>query len=137
MFCSQPIFSSASLHALPYALGMASRYGSKLYPAHVIPIEPYLIRDPKAIDRLREARQEADSTLAGLLDSISNRGIPCQALVDNRDIWGVLIGFIEEYGVDLLVIGTTGRTGLGKVLLGSVAEEAIRESLCPVLAVGP
>ena len=39
--------------------------------------------------------------------------------------------------MDLLVIGTTGRTGLGKVLLGSVAEEAIRESSCPVLAVGP
>src|SRR5581483_7349944 len=94
-------FSEASLHALPYALGMASRYGSKLYPAHVIPIEPYLMGDPKAIDRLREARQEADSSLAGLLDSVSNRGIPCQALVDNGDIWSVLSGFIEEYSVDL------------------------------------
>ena len=37
----------------------------------------------------------------------------------------------------MLVVGTTGRSGLGKVLLGSVAEETIRESPCPVLTVGP
>lgn len=130
-------FSAASLHALPYALGIASKYGSRLYPSHVIPIESYLLGDPEAVDRLREARKEADSNLVSLLDSVSKRGIPCQALIDNGDIWGVLNGFIKEYGVDLLVIGTTGRTGLGKVLLGSMAEEAIRESSCPVLAVGP
>ena len=53
-------FSAASLHALPYALEMASRFGSKLYPAHVVPIEPYLVGSPKAVDRLRQARQEAD-----------------------------------------------------------------------------
>jgi nucleotide-binding universal stress UspA family protein len=130
-------FSAASMRALPYALGMASRFGSKLYTAHVVSIEPYLVGSPKAVDRLRQARQEADASLASLLDSVSKRGIPCQPLVDNGDIWGVLSRFIKEYGVDLLVIGTTGRTGLGKVLLGSVAEEAIRESPCPVLAVGP
>ena len=130
-------FSDASIHALPFALGMAKRYGTKLYAAHVIPIESYLIGDQKAEDRLRQARKEADLRLAGLVDSISNRGISSEALVDNGDIWGVLSGFITRHGVDLLVIATTGRTGLGKVLLGSVAEEAIRESPCPVLTVGP
>ena len=130
-------FSEASMQALPYAVGMASQYGSKLYLAHVIPIEPYLMGDPKAAERLRQARQEADTNLAGVLDSASNRGIPCEALVDNGDIWVVMSHFIREHTVDLLVMGTTGRTGLGKVLLGSVAEEAIRESPCPVLAVGP
>jgi len=130
-------FSESSMQALPYALGISSQYGSKLYLAHVIPIEPYLMGDPKAADRLRQARQEANGNLADVLDSLSNRGIPIQALVDNGDIWMVMSDFIRKHTVDLLVIGTTGRTGLGKVLLGSVAEEAIRESPCPVLAVGP
>ncbi len=130
-------FSPASMRALPYALGIAGQYGAKLYPAHVIPIEPYLMGNPKTADRLREARQEADSTLARLLDSVSDRGIPCEVLLDNGDTWMVMSDFIKKYAVDLLVIGTTGRTGLEKVLLGSVAEEAIRESPCPVLAVGP
>ena len=130
-------FSDASMHALPFGLGLAMRFGAKLYPAHVIPIEPYLIGDQKAQDRLRQARKEADLNLAGLVDSLSNRGISSEALVDNGDIWEVLSGFITSHDVDLLVIGTTGRTGLGKVLLGSVAEEAIRQSPCPVLAVGP
>jgi nucleotide-binding universal stress UspA family protein len=63
--------------------------------------------------------------------------IPTTMLLDNGDIWSVLQGFIEQHSVDVLVVGTTGRSGLGKVLLGSVAEEAIRESPCPVLTVGP
>ena len=130
-------FSEAAMQALPYAVGMASQYGSKLYLAHVIPIESFLVGDPKAAERLRQARQEADTDLAAVLDSVSNRGIPCQAVVDNGDIWVVMSDFLREHAVDLLVIGTTGRAGLGKVLLGSVAEEAIRESPCPVLAVGP
>lgn len=129
--------SDASMRALPFALGVATRYGAQLYLAHVIPIDPYLVGDPKAEERLRQARKEADFNLAGLINSGSSRAVSCEALVDNGDIWGILRGFITGHDVDLLVLGTTGRTGLGKVLLGSVAEEAIRESPCPVLTVGP
>ena len=45
--------------------------------------------------------------------------------------------FVQERAADLLVVGTSSRMGLGKVFLGSVAEELIRDSLCPVLTVGP
>jgi nucleotide-binding universal stress UspA family protein len=116
---------------------MAGEYGAKLYPAHVIPIQSYLMGDPKMVDNLRKAQQDADSNLASILDSASNRGIPSHALVDNGDVWGILSSFIKQYSVKLLVISTTGRTGLRKVLIGSVAEEVIRESPCPVLTVGP
>jgi nucleotide-binding universal stress UspA family protein len=89
------------------------------------------------VERLRLARQEAESNLAKVARSPSVGAIPATRLLDNGDIWAVLSGFIDQYSVDLLVVGTTGRTGLGKALLGSVAEEAIRESACPVLTVGP
>ncbi len=130
-------FSTTSMRALPYAVGMASQYGCKLYVAHVVPMQSYMLGDSKAMDRLGQARREAESSLANLLHPISGGIVPCQALVDNGDVWSVLRGFVRQYAADLLVVGTTGRTGLGKVLLGSVAEEAIRESPCPVLAVGP
>jgi nucleotide-binding universal stress UspA family protein len=53
-----------------------------------------------------------------VLDAASNHGIPTQVMVDNGDTWMVMSDFMKNYTVDLLVIGTTGRTGLGKVLLG-------------------
>ncbi len=130
-------FSAASMRALPYATGTATQYGARLYVAHVVPIESYLLGDSQAVERLRLARQEAEASLANIVQSPSVAGTSGTPLLDNGDVWAVLRGFIEQHSVDLLVVGTTGRTGLGKVLLGSVAEEAIRESPCPVLAVGP
>lgn len=130
-------FSAASMRALPYATGIAKQYGAKLYVAHVVPIESYLLGDEQAVERLQRARQDAESHLSNIVQSQSVAAIPVTTLLDNGDIWAVLSEFIDRYSVDLLVVGTTGRTGLGKVLLGSVAEEAIRESRCPVMTVGP
>jgi len=130
-------FSAASLRALSYAANVAREYGAKLYASHVVPIESYLVGDAQAKERLRVARAEAESNLSELVRSPVAGSIPTTMLIENGDIWSVLQGFIEQYSVDVLVVGTTGRGGLGNVLLGSVAEEAIRESPCPVLTVGP
>ena len=130
-------FSPASARALSYAMTIASQYGSKLYLAHVIPMDSYLLGDPQALQRLRQARMDADSNLADLLLSANARNVPSQTLVDNGDVWVVLSDFITEHGIELLVMGTTGRWGVAKILLGSTAEEAMRESKCPVLTVGP
>lgn len=53
------------------------------------------------------------------------------------DVPDVLMEFVRSHGVDLVVVGTRSRGGLGKVLLGSTAEEIIRVAPCPVLTVGP
>jgi len=49
----------------------------------------------------------------------------------------VLTEFVHNHAADLVVVGTSSRAGLGKVLLGSIAEEIIRDAPCPVLTVGP
>ena len=49
----------------------------------------------------------------------------------------MLSKLVRKYGIDLIVIGTGGRKGLGKLLLGSVAEEVFRNAECPVLTMGP
>jgi nucleotide-binding universal stress UspA family protein len=120
-------FSAASMRALPYAASLARQYGAKLHVSHVVPIESYLLGDAQAVERLRLARAEAESNLTEIVSSPAVGSIPMATLLDNGDIWSVLQGFIEQYSIDMLVVGTTGRTGFGKVLLGSVAEEAIRE----------
>jgi nucleotide-binding universal stress UspA family protein len=64
-------------------------------------------------------------------------GIPTQVVIEEGSVQDNLKAAIEKYHTDLVVIGTRGRTGLGKLLLGSVAEEILRTVACPVLAVGP
>lgn len=64
-------------------------------------------------------------------------GVQHELLVKSGDVWPVLSGVIEEHGIDLVVVGTRGRTGVWKLLLGSVAETIFRQAPCPVLTVGP
>ena len=85
----------------------------------------------------RAARREAELKLSSLLNSAPCHDLSCEGLVGTGDIWIGLNDFIRQHASDLLVMGTIGRTGVRKILLGSVAEEAMRESRCPVLTVGP
>jgi nucleotide-binding universal stress UspA family protein len=73
-----------------------------------------------------------DHLLANRLD-----GIQYELLVRSGDIWAVLSHLITEYEIDLVVVGTRGRTGVLKFILGSVAQSIFRQAPCPVLTVGP
>jgi nucleotide-binding universal stress UspA family protein len=130
-------FSSASMKALPYVTSIARSFDSKVCVAHVVPPEDY----PSGLNSLDEAAQiargEAELKMSSLLNSASFRDLACDGMVGNGDIWIGLSDFMRRNATDLLVMGTIGRTGVRKFLLGSVAEEAMRESQCPVLTVGP
>jgi nucleotide-binding universal stress UspA family protein len=129
--------SEASMHATRYAISLAARYGGKLYAAHVISLDALVLAHPEALDRiLKEANDYAECALGELLATARRQALPCEALVGVGDITNVLRGFVEKYEADLVVVGTSGRAGLGKVFLGSVAEEIIRDTPCPVLTVG-
>jgi len=72
-----------------------------------------------------------------LLGDGSLRGIRHKLLVTSGEVWTTLAEIIEKQAIDVLVVGTHGRTGLAKVVLGSIAETAVHRALCPVLIVGP
>lgn len=130
-------FSAASMKALPYVTSIARRFGSKVCVTHVVPPADY----PSGLNSLDEAakiaRCEAELKMSSLLNSAPCRDLACEGVVGNGDIWIGLSDFMRGNATDLLVMGTIGRTGVRKFLLGSVAEEAMRESPCPVLTVGP
>jgi nucleotide-binding universal stress UspA family protein len=130
-------FSVASMQALPYATGIAQRFDSKLYIAHIVPPEDY----PPGLNSIDEAAQvasrAAELKISSLLSSTPCSEVDCEAVIGNGDIWIGLSDFMRRHAIDLLVMGTVGRAGVRKFLLGSVAEEAMRESRCPVLTVGP
>ena len=131
-------FEISASRALPFAVALAKRYGAKLHAVHVIPPEAYALASPESIERvLAEAGDFAGYSLNQLLNPLRSHGLSCEALLGEGNVAEVVEKFAEERTADLLVVGTSSRMGLGKMFLGSVAEELIRESPCPVLTVGP
>jgi nucleotide-binding universal stress UspA family protein len=130
-------FSTASLQALPFAMGIARRFDAKLCIAHVVPPEDYPSGQSSIEEAARLGQSNAELRMKSLLNSVCCRDLSCDGLVGNGDIWLGLSEFIQRQASDLLVMGTVGRTGIRKFVLGSVTEEAMRESQCPVLTVGP
>jgi nucleotide-binding universal stress UspA family protein len=131
-------FSPASEAALPHALIIASQYGSKLFVAYVIcPEFKDLEPSETTATIIQQARGLTEQKLDNSLCSVRQKGISCQPLIGEGAIWDVLLDMIQQNGIDLIIVGTHGRRGLRKLLLGSVAEEVFRMAPCPVLTVGP
>jgi nucleotide-binding universal stress UspA family protein len=131
-------FEVSASRALPFAVALANQYEAKLYAAHVIPLEAYALASPQSIDRvLKEAGDFAGYTLNQIIGSLRCRGLRCDVLLGEGNVAEVLEEWVRTYCADLVVVGTISRAGWGKVVLGSVAEEVIREATCPVLTVGP
>ncbi len=131
-------FEVSARRALPFAVALAKRYGAKLYAVHVIPPEAYSLASPQSADQaLAEAGDFAGYTLNQLISPLRTHGLSCEALVGEGNAAEVIEAFVKDRDADLVVVGTSSRAGMGKIFLGSVAEELIRESQCPVLAVGP
>lgn len=130
-------FSLGSMHALPYATALARTFHSKLSLAHVVVPDDY----PSGFNLQEEAAdaacREAEGRMRALLASDAFAGLACDCAITHGDTWIGLSTFLERYNTDLLVMGTVGRTSARKFLLGSVAEEAMRQSPCPVFTVGP
>src|ERR1700739_3806607 len=129
-------FSPAAAAAMPFALQIARAYGAKVYGVHVNPFENYAVAAPEAWAAMAEtADQRVKQDTARLHEQL--RGVEHEVLVGEVNVWETMSRVIEEKKIDLIILGTHGRTGLGRALLGSVAEEILRQAPCPVLTVGP
>lgn len=133
-------FSASSEAALPYAAAVCRHFGSTLHIAHVLS-ETSMLLVTGGVDYVSMGTiyEDAHTEAKEKLDEIATRleGIPLRSYVRHGQVWRNLEGIIQDNEVDLIVLGTHGRTGLGKLLLGSVAEDILRHASCPVLTVGP
>jgi len=132
-------FSDISEAALPYVTALSLRYGSTVHVAHVLP-EVVLLRpgapDPAVFGSIYE---DAHSSAQEKMQQICCRfkGFTHHSYLRHGKVCNILLRLIQEQQIDLLVLGTHGRTGLGKLVMGSVAEEILRQATCPVLTIGP
>jgi nucleotide-binding universal stress UspA family protein len=129
-------FSPAATQAIPYVKKIAKHYDADLVTLHVRPPVVNPMTEPATwpVD-IEAAKAQDDQHREEILHTFA--GIRTQVLIEEGSILSCLDAAIARNNTDLVVIGTHGRTGVGKFLLGSVAEEIFRTVSCPVLTVGP
>jgi nucleotide-binding universal stress UspA family protein len=129
-------FSHAAATALPFAAEIAQRFGAKLFAVHAKTPENYAL---PAAELWPAANAEVEKLAAHLKETLQAQfpSVESEVLLAEGGVWGVVEAVAEQKQADLIVVGTSGRRGIGKFILGSVAEEILRRAKCPVLTVGP
>jgi nucleotide-binding universal stress UspA family protein len=131
-------FSSASATALAYAKAFARDYGAKLFVTHAVtPTPPMFIpMEPVPIDMDAEW-EDAQAQLRKFLDSEPLRDTLHDGILERGELCNVIEDVIRRHSIDLVILGSHGRHGLKKLVLGSAAELIFRHAACPVLTIGP
>ena len=129
-------FSAAAAHAVPFVKKIARHFQSNLVALHVkLPVVNPMTQPTTWQADIVAARVFDKKHRDELLDTFA--GINTEVMIEEGEIQSCLQSAIEKHNTDLVIIATRGRTGVAKVLLGSVAEEIFRTLPCPVLTVGP
>ncbi len=131
-------FSGYSKQAIAYACELAKRFAAELHLLHVVqfPIVAAPYTGAVAQAGLRpevSARKELEDLQASALDQIAR----VERMVRAGAPFVEIVRHAKEKEIDLIVMGTHGRTGLAHMLIGSVAEKVVRKAPCPVLTVRP
>jgi nucleotide-binding universal stress UspA family protein len=131
-------FSEDSMRAVPYIAGLAAKLGSTVCLCHIVTPNPLVASAPEVAPSLYEGlKEQAAAQLTALAHSAELGSFGPKTVVGSGPIDDELCNIIQENRIDLVVAGTHGRSGIRKLLLGSVVEEICRVATCPVLTVGP
>jgi nucleotide-binding universal stress UspA family protein len=128
-------FSPGSLTALRYAVRLARENRGKLFLVHVVPPLTYptaaLLPDHFAIMKKKTRKEMQKAARRHGLRADRSRLL----VVEREDVARAITALAKKFRVTMIVMGSHGRTGLERMMLGSVAERTLRYSSCPVLIV--
>lgn len=129
-------FSEGSQHALPYVGALARAFHSAVHLCHIEAAVP--LATGMAMPGIYEASGKITAEhLTALLNAPALKGVNLNLALGVGNLKDELSNIIRERTIDLVVAGTHGRSGMRKLLMGSVVEEIMRTATCPVLTVGP
>ena len=136
-------FSGCANYALPYAASIARASGATIICVHVVePIVPAVgytgLAEPMPIADISEQLEDsAERELPQLAECEEFNGLDVEEVIVHGDAAAEIVRVAAEHEVDLIVVSSHGRTGLGRILFGSTAEAVVRHASCPVLVVKP
>jgi len=128
--------SEYSMNAAEYAISITKAYSSQLIALHVVTSDVSTIASTFS-PQMEEIKKNAQE----FFDKIRRKGdtnsdIPLRTeLIASSSVVGGIIDFAEKENIDLIVVGTRGRSGLKRLLLGSVASGVVNYAHCPVMIV--
>jgi nucleotide-binding universal stress UspA family protein len=127
-------FSPTATAALPFAAQIARSFGAKLFAVHAKTPENYALPTTEVWPPAHTGIDEIE-----LKQTLSNRFADgnSEIVIREGDVCDVIETLADEKEADLIVVGSSGRGGLGRFILGSAAEGILRRATCPVLTVGP
>ena len=130
-------FSTHSAKAVEAATDIAKVFGAKIHLLHAYHL-PMLVGMPDEVviptDFWTEVRNTASRKLDAIAQKVKAEGVEVESHLVEFVPSNAIVDTAKQLGVDLIVMGTRGLTGLKHVLLGSVAERTIRLAPCPVLS---
>jgi universal stress protein A len=124
-------------HVLDYAVALATKLDAELHVLHIVPwpllgAEVPIAVTGTAMDDIMKHKQQAFDQLVAAHTVTPGLG---SAMLRKGDARTAILAFAEELHPDLIVMGTHGRRGVSRLVLGSVAESVARTAPCPVLLV--
>ncbi len=130
-------FSESSDAALGYASVLAAETGATLHIVHVADDSAAYMAGYGGLAYVPEFPAELEKEMRGRLDEVkpSKPGVDVKRHYVTGNEVNEIVAFADREQVELIVMGTHGRTGVSRVLLGSVAEGVLRRAACPVLTV--
>lgn len=136
-------FSECAQYALGFATSLARQFNARIVCLHVIePIMPTVgytgLAEPLPMaDISGQLEESASQELPKIDKSDECRGLSVEDVIAHGDAAAEIVRTASEMKVDLIVIASHGRTGIGRILFGSTAESVVRHAVCPVLVVKP
>jgi nucleotide-binding universal stress UspA family protein len=129
-------FSETAERALAFTLDLAAPLGARINVmfaydvlAYGFPEAPSMAMDTNQVERA------ARTALEGVASRARRPGVAVECVVRRGPAWSEINAAAKETSADLIVIGTHGRRGVARALIGSVAEKVVRTAPCPVLTV--
>ncbi len=131
-------FGAGSDHAVVYAADLAKALGAELIIMHAYEIPMVGFPDGAFIASPELAARVSDGAQEGLKHALAltqGKGVSARTMLKQGPTWRTIIETSDEANAGMIVMGTHGRHGLPRALLGSVAEKVVRTAHCPVLTV--
>jgi nucleotide-binding universal stress UspA family protein len=128
--------SDESMHAADYGISMTKEHNAELYALHVIRPDVDLFGPHETSEHIIEMKNVGEEYLNKVKFKANEKNIQVKTeIVSSMNVSSGILDYAEQNGVDLIVIGTRGRSGFKRLLLGSVASHVVTYASCPVLVV--
>ena len=126
-------------HLMPFALKQGSETGARLILLHVLATTSAITADASGMPYYDTvgALEVAEQMLRPWCETAGRRGIRCDVLVREGHATQQIAAAVRQFKADRVLLGTRSRSKIGKLLLGSVAEQVLRSVYLPVITVGP